>query len=716
MKITGGLFIVTAVFAFIAGCGGQQADLVLINGKILTMDAQRSEVSALAVRGELISAAGSDEEIKHYIGPQTKVIDLQGKLAVPGLIDGHGHFMSLGGSLMEIDLRPARNWNEIVDTVSDAVRSAKPGEWIVGRGWHQDKWESLPSPNVEGLPLHGGLSAVSRDNSILLVHISGHGVFVNERALDAAGISKDAPDPPGGEILRDRHGNPTGMLRETAQDPAREALADYLARRPPDVIENEMRRQVELAADEALANGITTFHDMGETFETIDFLKKLADEGNLPLRLNVAIQESAEDMEDRLADYKMIGYGDGFLTVRMIGEKVLDGALGTHGGWLLEPYDDHPGSTGFNVTPVSDIRRSAELAAQHDYQMAIQGIGDRAARELLDIYEKTFRENPDKSDFRWRIEHCQVIHPDDLPRFSQLGIIASVRGVFATSDGPWVVKRLGMERTRERGYQYRSLIESGAVLINGTDPPVEDINPVANFYCSVSRKMPEGAVFQPEQRLTRLQALESYTVNNAYAAFEEDIKGSIEPGKLADITVFSRDIMSIPEEEILGTEVVYTIIGGEIKYQNPSYGDELSGQSTIDSRSYNLGVIGGFAEVVDIGIKKLALSAALLPGEMDGLLEEARRIAANNHVEIYREDDFIVTDLFPAEITDGKHVLVIYKGNTLQEYLDLKMKKKRLVESGQYTSKARRTIARQMGALLSYPENKINELLMSDSR
>jgi hypothetical protein len=263
----------------------------------------------------------------------------------------------------------------------------------------------------------------------------------------------------------------------------------------------------------------------------------------------------------------MVGYGNNFLTVRAIGEKVLDGALGVHGGWLLEPYADLPESSGFNVVPLADIRRSAELAIQNGYQMAIQGIGDRAARELLDIYEKNFRSYPDRKDPRWRIEHCQVIHPDDLIRFAKLNVIASVRGVFATSDGPWVVKRLGERRARQRGYLYRTLMESGITVINGTDPPVEGISPLENFYRSVTRQMENGELFFPEQRLTRQQALETYTVNNAYAAFEEDIKGSLTPGKLADVTVFSRDIMTIPAEDILNTRIAYTIIGGKVKYQ-----------------------------------------------------------------------------------------------------------------------------------------------------
>ncbi|MGD9363335.1 MAG: amidohydrolase [Desulfobacterales bacterium] len=543
------------------------ADLVLKNGKLLTLDAARPLAESLAVRGDIIIAVGSDGDVEPYISSHTIVIDLQGQLAVPGLIEGHGHYMSLGESLMGLDLRSARSWEEIVNMVAGAVQTATPGDWIVGRGWHQDKWKDLPSPIFDGFPLHHRLSESSPNNPVILIHASGHGVFVNALALAQSAIYPDTPNPAGGEIVRDSQGNPTGMLRETAQDAARQALAVNLSKRPPDVIDSERRRQVKLAAEKAIANGITSFHDMGETFQTIDFYRKLADEGNLPLRLYVCVQEPSEMMQDILADYRMVGYGKNYLTVRAIGEKVLDGALGVHGGWLLEPYADMPDSSGFNVVPLADLRRSAELAIQHDYQMAIQGIGDRASRELLDIYQKNFRQNPAKKDPRWRIEHCQVIHPDDLIRYLELNVIASIRGVFATSDGPWVVKRLGQKRARERGYLYRTLMESGITVINGTDPPVEDINPIENFYRSITREMENGELFFPEQRLSRQQALETYTVNNAFAAFEENVKGSLAPGKLADITVFSRDIMTIPKEEILNTQIAYTIIGGEIKYR-----------------------------------------------------------------------------------------------------------------------------------------------------
>ncbi|SVA18199.1 uncharacterized protein METZ01_LOCUS71053, partial [marine metagenome] len=528
---------------------------------------EQPEAEALASRGDTIVALGSSSEIRQYVGEETEVIDLEGYLAIPGFIEGHGHYYSLGASLMELELRYTNSWAEIVSLVAQAAREARPGEWIVGRGWHQDKWDRTPEPNIEGLPFHHELSAVSPNNPVFLSHTSGHGVFVNAAAMEVAGITSRSVDPPGGEIVRDDNDDPVGMLRESAAQPARDVLARYKAERSEDEIEMDMRQQVRLAAQNALENGITSFHDMGSTWEELDLLKVMAEEGNLPVRLYMAIQEPASEMKSRLDDYRIVGYGNNYLTIRCIGEKVLDGALGTHGGWLLEPYTDLPRSYGLNVTPVPEIRQSAELAILHDYQMAIQGIGDRAARELFNIYEEQFREHPEKKDLRWRIEHAQVTHPEDLLRYAELGVIPGIQGVFACSDGPWVTDRLGEKRTEERGYIFRSMVESGAVVMNGTDPPVEEIDPIASFHCSIARQLPDGSIFQPEQRMTREQTLRSYTINNAYASFEETFKGSLELGKLADVTVLSKDIMTVPEDEILETEIVYTIIGGKIKYK-----------------------------------------------------------------------------------------------------------------------------------------------------
>jgi len=560
--------IFTVIFTLFS-CRGSvgSADLVLRNGRIITMDNRWPQVSALAVKGDRISAIGSDRDMLRYTGMETQVIDLKGMLTIPGFIEGHGHFYSLGASLMELELRNADNWDAIIALVAAEVKNKKPGTWIVGRGWHQNKWTTKPQPNVGGLPIHHKLSAVSPQNPVFLSHTSGHGVFVNQAAMLASGVSEKSVNPPGGEIVRDENGEPIGMLRENAAQPVRDALKAYQTKRTIQEVKAAMRQQVKLAAQNAIENGITSFQDMGSTWKELDHLKVMAAEGSLPIRLYMAVQEPAVEMEEKLADYRLVGYGNNFLTIRCIGEKVLDGALGTHGGWLLESYTDLPRSFGLNVTPVPEIRHSAELAIKHDYQLAIQGIGDRAARELFNIYEEQFTIHPEKKDLRWRIEHAQVTHPDDLLRYAALGVIPGIQGIFACSDGPWVVDRLGVERTKERGYLFRSMAESGALIMNGTDPPVEEISPIASFHCSITRELSDGSIFQPEQRLTREQALQSYTINNAFAAFEEDLKGSITPGKLADITVLSKDIMTVPEDEILDTEIVYTILGGEVVYK-----------------------------------------------------------------------------------------------------------------------------------------------------
>ena len=569
-----GFLILCSMLVF--GCGEAPdpvdahpvADLVLTNGNVVTVDGEIGSVAAVAIVADRIAAVGSAAEIAAYIGDSTEVVDLQGQTAIPGLIEGHGHYTSFGGSLMILDFRYAQSFAEIVSQVAAAVNEAEPGDWIIGRGWHQDKWALKEAVLVEGLPLHNSLSAATPDNPVMLIHTSGHGVFVNQKAMTLVEMGNDTMPPEGGEIVRDENGRATGMMRESAQDVFRQAFSGHQGRRPAGVAEEEMRRMVKLAGEETLRHGITSFQDLGTSFAEVDLLKKMADEGNLPVRLYMAFEEEAADMQDRLADYRMVGYGNNFLTVRAIGEKVLDGALGTHGGWLLEPYTDLPRSSGLNVVSIEEIEASARLAMKHDYQLAIQGIGDRAYRELLNIYEKEFAGSPDKTDLRWRIEHAQVIHPDDVQRTIDLGVIPAVQGIFACSDGPWVVDRLGPERTLERGYIFNTLAEAGATPTNGTDPPVDEIDPIASFYCSVTRILPDGTKFQEQEVYSRERALFSYTMGNAIAAFEEDIKGSLTPGKLADITVLSQDLLTVPDEEIMQTEIVMTIVGGKVRYRN----------------------------------------------------------------------------------------------------------------------------------------------------
>ena len=544
---------------------GGVADLVVRNGKVAMLTEGMSEASALAARDGRIVAVGNDTDVDSWIGAETHVIDLAGRLAIPGFIEGHGHFMGLGNSKMILDLTSADTWQEIVDLVGVAAREVESGIWITGRGWHQEKWTVLPDPMVEGLPIHDGLSAVSPENPVVLTHASGHASFVNARALELADITRDTKNPDGGEIVHDAAGEPTGMLRETAQRLVREALARAESGRSSEEIESIEREKVRLANADLLRKGITSFQDAGSGFATIDLLKRMADEGELPVRLYVMIRGGYDELVGRLDDYRMIGYGDNRLTVRSI-KQVIDGALGSHGAWLLQPYADMPSSSGLATNPPEQIERVARLAIEHEYQVNTHAIGDRGNREVLDLYERTFVDHIDRTDLRWRIEHAQHIDPEDIPRFGQLGVIASMQGIHQCSDGPWVMLRLGEGRARSGAYVWQDLMRAGAVVTNGTDVPVEDVDPLESYHCTVTRQLNDGSTFFSDQAMTREEALRSYTVSNAYAAFEEDIKGTLEVGKLADITILSRDILTIPVDEILETEVDFTIVGGRVLY------------------------------------------------------------------------------------------------------------------------------------------------------
>lgn len=559
-------FLVFTIVLLPAGKKVQPADLVLINGKIVTVDESKPVVEALAVAQGRVLAVGSDKEIKSYISDSTQTIDLDGKLAIPGFIESHGHFSGLGYSKMRLDLMNIKNWDEVVDMVKAAVSKAKPGEWILGRGWHQEKWDRVPNPNVEGLPYHDSISRVSPENPVLLTHASGHSCFANAKAMELAGIDEKTPNPPGGEIVRDANGKPIGIFRENAQDLLQKARNDFLAKRTPAQVLEEQLKAIKLADQTCLANGVTTFHDAGVSFGAIEIYKQLFRENKLGVRINAMINEPNERLEKNISRYKIIGFADHHLTVRSI-KRLIDGALGAHGAWLLEPYNSLPTSVGLNTEPIAAMKVTARIAIENGFQLCTHAIGDRGNRETLDIYEEAFKQHPDKKDLRWRIEHAQHLHPDDIPRFGKLGIIASMQTIHCTSDGPWVIKRLGEKRAKEGAYVWRKLIDSGAVICNGTDVPVENINPIANFYAAVTRKMKDGKVFFGDQKMTREEALRSYTLNGAYASFEEDIKGSLTPGKLADITVLSRDIMTIPDDEILSTEILYTIVGGKVLYK-----------------------------------------------------------------------------------------------------------------------------------------------------
>jgi hypothetical protein len=450
--------------------------------------------------------------------------------------------------------------------VAQAAKKARPGEWILGRGWHQEKWVRPPSPNVEGFPLHEALSRVSPDNPVLLTHASGHATIANAKALALAGITSETPDPEGGQILRDSTGKPTGVLRENASGLVSKALDQARAKRTPEQVEADALKEIELATKECLSKGITSFQDAGSSFETIDRFKRLAAERKLGLRLWVMIRESNEQIAQDRGAHRLIGYGDRRLTVRAI-KRWMDGALGSRGAWLLAPYSDLPSSIGLNTITIEELHETARLAAEGDYQLCVHAIGDRANREVLNAYEQAFQSHPGHTEWRWRIEHAQHLSPDDIPRFGKLGVIASMQGIHCTSDAPFVVARLGTERAREGAYAWRRLLDSGATVVNGTDAPVEDVSPIACFYASVTRRLKDGTYFYPEEKMTRMEALRSYTSSGAYAAFEEEIKGSLGPGKLADITVLSKDLLTVPDDEILKTLVDYTIVGGRVAYR-----------------------------------------------------------------------------------------------------------------------------------------------------
>ena len=546
----------------------KSADLVLLNGYITTVDPDIGNVSAMAINDYKITAVGNDEEIKRYISDTTEVINLNGRFVMPGFIEGHGHYMSLGRSKQILDLNDVSGWEEVVSKVAVAVDKSKPGDWIFGRGWHQDKWNSLPDNAVDGVPINDTLSKISPQNPVVLGHASGHAAFWNDAALEIAGVNKDTLDPEGGTIVRDQSGKATGLMRETAQRLIRDARNEYEGRMTPQQIENQNRERVKMAANEALKFGVTSFHDAGASFETIDFFKQLESEGELDVRLYVMVRgESNEMMDVALPQYKMLPEGNDFLTVRSI-KKQIDGALGAHGAWLLEPYMDLPETSGLVLETVEDITKTAEVAVKHGFQVNTHAIGDRANRETLDIYENVWKDLSVKGeDLRWRIEHAQHIHPSDIPRFGELGVIASVQAVHGTSDGPWIPSRLGDERAKDTSQPWRTLFETGAMITNGTDVPVERIDPIASYYSSVTRRMINGDEFYPEHIMTRKEAMETYTINGAYSAFEEEIKGTLTPGKYADFVVLSKNLLTVDYREIPSAEVEMTFVGGELKYR-----------------------------------------------------------------------------------------------------------------------------------------------------
>jgi len=536
----------------------EPATLILFNGNFFTADSTLSRATAVAIGGDTILFVGDDAGAKALAGAGTEMVDLQGAFAMPGFIEGHGHFLGLGQSQQNLNLMQTSSWEEITDLVAEKARDTPPGEWIEGRGWHQEKWNTSPGRTVNGYPYHDALSTASPDHPVVLKHASGHALIANARALELSGISRETSDPVGGRIVRDATGNLTGVFEENAMNLITKPLNDWKNKRTEAEKQAAFDRTVALAAKACLAKGITSFQDAGSSFWEIEQFRRLAESGNLPLRLWVMIGQPEAKDYGKLEAFPQIGLGNGRLTVRAV-KAYLDGALGSYGAWLLQPYADKPGHIGQNTTPVADIRSLANECRKHGLQLCVHAIGDRANREVLDLYDAA-----QGTGHRWRIEHAQHIDPQDIPRFGQSGVIASVQAIHCTSDAPFVVKRLGEERARTGAYPWRSLLDTGARLANGTDAPVEDVDPLPNIHAAVTRQRADtGLGFFPEQKMTREEALLSYTIWNAYAAFEENEKGSLTPGKRADIVVLSEDLLRCPPEKILTAKVLRTVIGGK---------------------------------------------------------------------------------------------------------------------------------------------------------
>ena len=541
---------------------------MLFNGNFATIDARQPKASAIAITGGRIEAVGGPEIVEKYQSSAKKSIDLSGQFAMPGFIEGHGHFSNLGKSLIHLNFLASKNWQEIVDQVAAKAASLEPGVWIEGRGWHQEKWNTPLDQQIHGYPFHDQLSAVSPDNPVILYHASGHALFANEAAMKVAGVSTETPDPVGGEIIRDGKGNAIGVFEERAMKVISGSYQDYLSQIPETEKLALWEEGIALAEQECLRKGITSFQDAGSSFTEIERYKKMAENGELDIRLWAMVRHSYDEMNNgKLANFPIVDAGNHFFTVRAIKTEV-DGALGSFGAWLLRPYADKPNFTGQNTTTIEEVENIATLAVKHDLQLCVHAIGDRANREVLDIFENLLPNHPKKDQWRWRIEHAQHLDPADIPRFRTMGVIASMQGIHCTSDAPFVVSRLGVERSQQGAYPWRSLLDAGVVVANGTDAPVEDVSALASIYASVTRKRQDtGMEFFPEQSMTREEALYSYTLGNAYAGFEEKNKGSLETGKLADIVVLSNDLLTCPAEDIPKTEVVMTIVDGVVKYE-----------------------------------------------------------------------------------------------------------------------------------------------------
>ena len=531
----------------------QPADLIVTNGRIYTVDQNRPLVEAMAVRDGRIVFTGPVHLAMSLRGERTQVIDLNGRTVIPGMIDAHAHLLNLGNALRNVNLVGTASYEEVIARVVERARQVAPGTWILGRGWDQNDW-----PDTR-FPVHDALSRAVPDNPVLLTRIDGHAALANEAALRAAGITARTQDPPGGRIERKPDGSPSGVLVDRAM-----ALVSRVV---PPPTRTEQREAILAAIRETARWGLTGIHDAGVPRGVIDIYEELAREGRFDLRNYVMIASDDSTLAHYLRRGPQNGLYDNRIWIRAI-KISSDGALGSRGAALLEPYSDDPANTGLLLVPPGRVQQVAVRALEKGFQVNVHAIGDRANRLVLDEFEKALAQVP-VPDHRFRIEHAQVVHPDDIPRFARLGVIPSMQGSHQTSDMYWAVNRLGPTRVLG-AYAWRSFLATGVIVPNGSVFPVEAVNPLVSFKASISRQDARGwpaGGWYPEQRMTREEALKSITIWPAFAAFMEREVGSLEPGKLADFVVLDLDIMQIPADMILETKVLATYLGGKLIYE-----------------------------------------------------------------------------------------------------------------------------------------------------
>jgi predicted amidohydrolase YtcJ len=534
------------------------ADLILFKGKVVTVDEEFSIHEAVAVRGNKIVFVGNNQDVEKYILPSTNVIDLKGQLVLPGLIDAHAHLHSLGDELTSLNVTGSKSYQEIIDAVAIRVQSTEPGEWIVGGRWDQNDWED------KAFPVHDPLSEVSLENPVYLSRIDGNAAFANQKALEIAGITKDTPDPVGGFIIRKENGEPSGVLVNRAMNLVTENI-------PPDSDE-QFKQKFLKAVRSCLSVGLTSVHEAGIGPRHINLYKNLIDNGQLNMRVYAMLGEEKDlpmdmDLVAYFKKHRIEQYGHHLLSVRSI-KLYFDGALGSRGAAFYAPYEDDPDNNGLlRITP-EYITAISQAALEADMGVNTHCIGIRGNRLCLEAYEKALKENP-KPDHRFRIEHAQILEPQDVEKFVSLGIIPAMQPTHCTSDMYFVEERVGKERAKG-AYAWRWFIDAGLVIPCGSDFPVESNNPLLGIYAAVTRQDPEGwpeGGWNPEQLMTIEEAIKGFTIWAAYAAFQEDVLGSIEVGKYADFTVLDKDILEIPPQDILTTKTVYTIVGGQIRYR-----------------------------------------------------------------------------------------------------------------------------------------------------